>query len=670
MAKFDTFECAGAEKSLAAWGFALDGSTSEFKNQSVDVLRLVIPGADIEDAEIFPFEAKVIFRTQRDSADGSANSFSGGTVEFSGKRIGEAIQITGKNGGVAYEFHGPWYDLEHTTYQQPIGSWQTGALTFPYQSELLLFSRIDPVTGEQTFISNGDQIRDVLQFVLDEFDDEEDMPFQIGDIDPDQIMPPLPCKPMNCSDVIIKCLEQAPDCIVAFDYTFTPPKCHVKSIYNLTPRTQAIANGIDHKSLHIVPRPDLRPRAVIVIFKIRRTIDGVNYISQAKQKQGPNGNNSDDDPDRGLRVIVDWIDMQGPITTTVAQSIVCTAVDANAGTQAARRAWWALHDKQFADLRLRMQDSAFAATTFPAPAVVDAETGATVSLTDYPRELVDGSIQPSMGFNVKRVKISVLLTYAVYKNVGASETDHSDTPPIHRYTKKEHHIEITVTNGTTGTYGSTSTTPGEDIPVGIAQSVWTSLNRLQYEGEDVRVQAAIDGGVSMLNTLNLSGGRAEWAAMNAQIQSIRKHYGSGETEVSIGPARHLNANQLMDIFRAWRARLITSGFSLRQSGNIGSGGSSTEIGKNAPKKNTMEGLENPSSQVVTYHAGDDPDAAIKGQSILDPKLISDILGATTPSAGTGFTLEDLKKMQPREVLICSDPPQYIIIHSTPPYTKS
>jgi hypothetical protein len=671
--KFDTLTYNGIERTLAAWGFAREGATSTVWNQRLDVLSFVVPGRSPSDPTLFPFEAAVIFQLQRDSANGADNSFGGGTIEFTGKRVGEVVDLRPNYEGVKYEFQGPWYDLEHTTYQQPFGSWQSGALTFPFQSELLLYTELNITTGVLSFITNGEQVRDILQFLLDQYTAQGmTAPYQIGAIDPALNLLPLPCRPMPCSDAILKCLELSSDCTVSFDYTVSPPRVNVKSVYHLAPATLPIADGVSHKSLRIVPRPDLRPRAVVVVFKNTSVIDGVNFIGYLKQKYGPHGANNAADPDSGLRVIVDWLDVLGPVITTVNQSIQTAAVNANASDQADKRAWWALHDKQFADLRLRMQNSLGVLTTIPDATVIDADTGEAVDLAAYPNELVDGTIHPWMGFNVKRVKISVPLTYVVYDKVGADDVDDLTGTMVNRYTQKEHHIEITVTTGVTGTYQATaSTTSGEAIPGDLALNLWTALNRLQYEGDYVKVQAAINGGISMLNCLNLSNGRPEWAAMNAQIQSITKDYGTSTTQVTIGPAKHLNADQLMSIFQAWRFRIITYNPAVRASGNPGTSSSGTEISKNAPKKNTMEGLENPSAQVLTYRDSDSPTGALKGQSFLDPKIVSDLLAATTPTPVAPYVTADTKVLQPREVAVClpDGTTAYMIVHSTAPYTK-
>ena len=177
----------------------------------------------------------------------------------------------------------------------------------------------------------------------------------------------------------------------------------------------------------------------------------------------------------------------------------------------------------------------------------------------------------------------------------------------------------------------------------------------------------------MGDKLNLTGGRSEWETMDAQIQSIRKDYGRGETTVTIGPAKHLNADQLMAIFRAWRFRLIYQNPAVRASGAPGDTGAGTEISKNTPKKNTMEGLENPSAQVLTYFNGDDPTSTVKGKTNIDAKDIDAIyIGASSPAPATGFVTADIKEVKHRKVKVClpDGTSASMIVLSGAPFTES
>jgi len=98
---YDTLEYDGNEQSFAAWRFSYD-TTDELKNQFEDVFTATIVGADIGtegDSPTFPFEAQIIVRTNRASSSGDANSFSGGMITFSGKRVGNPARATGNYEG-------------------------------------------------------------------------------------------------------------------------------------------------------------------------------------------------------------------------------------------------------------------------------------------------------------------------------------------------------------------------------------------------------------------------------------------------------------------------------------------------------------------------------------------------------------------------------------------
>ena len=164
---YDTLTYAGSEKSFAAWGFSYD-TTDELGNQKADVFTATIVGADISaegDSPTFPFEAPIIVRTNRTSSTGGTNSFSAGSVTFSGKRVGNPAKCTGKYEGVTYKFQGPWYDLSNTHFQQLF----LGADDLEYLLPELVLNSSTAVTSGQILISVGDQIQAILQWLLDQY---------------------------------------------------------------------------------------------------------------------------------------------------------------------------------------------------------------------------------------------------------------------------------------------------------------------------------------------------------------------------------------------------------------------------------------------------------------------------------------------------------------------
>ncbi len=162
---FDTLQIGATERSLAAWGFALDSCMQRRGNSKVDTWIGTIPQASIASDPVFPYFASVIMRTGRASASGADNSFSGGVMKFQGRRVKNPMKASGRAQGVSYEFQGPWHDLEITQFLQTY----KGITTNFEPGEIVLNTAAFPAisTGGLRFISMGDQIQAILQFVLD-----------------------------------------------------------------------------------------------------------------------------------------------------------------------------------------------------------------------------------------------------------------------------------------------------------------------------------------------------------------------------------------------------------------------------------------------------------------------------------------------------------------------
>jgi len=605
------------EKSLAAWGFEISASLT-LRNQSNDVFAATIPTATLADTAVFPFEAQIVIKND-------------GVIEFTGKRLVELIAVSGSSAGVTYQFAGPWYDLEHTVYQQKTAGYNnaTKLIEYTYQSEVILYTRLD---GSNILrpCTNGQQIADILQFIIDTCAAQTPpvpAPFQLGTFDPAVNMPSQICKPMMCANAIQKCLELSPDCNFFFDYSTSPPTANVRARANMAAATLPLFDGVSHKTIRIEPHPEMVSPCVILKYKRSNTINGSAFITFDTDQYPPGG------PTAGLRVIIESIDLAGFQFTTVSGSLDVEAVAAIGGTHAQKLAWWANvrggEQQVLGDLKYRCQDKAGAQTAIPDATITD-ELGNTTNpatghawLTDFPNRVVDGAVHPWMFITLpggggnqtvtaKRLNIKMGVPVAKYDVAGTSDTDITTGKLIQRSTLKEFICHITLTNGISGTYSApASFTGGEDTPTGIAQAVYTSLAQMQYEGDSVWVQNTISGAPTMGNVLNLSNGRAEWSTMNAQIQTIRKTYGMGYTEVSIGPAKHLNAGELASIFNALRFRRVWYNPAVRSSAT--GGGGNTEITKNLPKSNTVPANDNPMD--TTNSTGSTPaDATIEMHS--------------------------------------------------------
>lgn len=640
---YDTLTYAGSERKFSDWGFGSNVRGRKV-NQSTDDFNATIHGVSIAAeaaAPTFPFEAQVVVQVNRTSITGLPNSFSGGTVKFQGKRVGQPARASAGGNGATYKFLGPWYDLENTHYLQLFtGGTGAGNAKATYLVAETVLNVSTAVATGQVYISVGDQIQAVLQWLLDQYAAQGlAAPFQYvgralntGVIDLNKtlnvynyslsagntistslysvFLPSYITKPLMCADALTKQAELFPRMCYWFDHSTVPPTFHATLPEDKRSVTLPLFDSKTHESISIGRRDDLRVRAVVIVYRITDSADGTPVVGYAVDKWGPNGSNSALDPSTGLRVVCELIDLQGTSETHSSGSLDCEPL-AFAGTQDVKRAWWASKRggsvAKFEDLRCRFQDQNGIQTQIMDVSNINEyggiyyassgkdSTGVAVSANQefteadynfYIYRLVRGTHCPWMvtdGVAVRSVKVKVQTraTYCTYHTVGSSDTDKSGVRGSVSV-QEDIHTNIELTNGPTGAYSSiTSFTAGESYIIGvggIAQYLFNHLNAYQYDGDAVHVGAAFaDAGSSLAVdpgcALNLSGGAAEWATMQAQVQSIEEDYFHHQTTVQIGVAKHLNAGQLSSILNMWRNRRPWYNPLLRTNQSLSNGGS-------------------------------------------------------------------------------------------------
>ena len=663
---YDTLEFDGNEQSFAGWMFSFD-TTDELKNQFEDIFTATILGADLAtetDSPTFPFEAPIIVRTNRASSSGDANSFSGGTITFSGKRVGNPARATGNYEGVTYKFLGPWYDLSNTHFQQEFfGESSDGDNTVFLLPELVM-NTSTAVTAGQILISVGDQIQAILQWLLDQYTAQGmALPFQYvgralnaGAIDLNStdgtynfavtedtttiefnlfalFLPSYIAKPMMCADAIQKSLEFSPRITCSFDYSTSPPTFHAALVDNMVPASLALFDGVSNSSVNILSRNDLLVRCVNIIYRITETVNGQKVVNYIQDKWGPNGSNSSLDPNTGLRVMDELVDLAGgSITTTTAHldvEPVLATTDSGGTDQATLRTWWQIprggNVSKLVDSRVRFQDKDGNQTTIPSATITDAETHAVLTTADLIafglcnaegtlqiNRVVSGTVHAWMintdGSQVvsKKVHIQAKMVYAEYDATSTSGTPDTDTTGVcpRKANSRDHHWDGVVTNGLTQAYSTVSSeTEGEAFIIGaggIAQYLFDHLNVLQYEGDYAKVEVVFGTEATLRNAINFSGGADAWTDMNAQPQSVRRHYGKKTTEVQIGVAKHLNSGQLSALLNMWRFRrpwynpLMRTQPATNASSNV-------DQALDTGNANTPDGLDNPvQQQIINY----------------------------------------------------------------------
>lgn len=642
-----TIEYAGNEKQLADWGIDQSSPSLTLISQSTDVLSVNVPQAKIDDPELFAFEAAIIFRINRASATGAVNSFSGGTTEFQGVRMLQILDGRPSYEGVTYQFGGPWYHIEKVCYQQHCLFWDGVpdgvGTTDQLFSDVFLF--YDAPTNY--FINTGQQATKILQHVLTMYAAQGmTAPFQLGAVSGGTVnnfpltnadngiaagidlrvnVPHYPVQDIMCSEALANCLRSSPDATVYFDYSVQPPKIIIaKDDASFTPVSFAVG-GSNHKSIRLTPRPDLVARSVLIVFKVTGDDNGVTWVQKVKQKYGPSGDGSADlpgtgDPEGGLRVVVQTIDMQGSSRSDVTGYMEVRQVKASdLFGQAAIKAWWALRKDSITDDFLRN----FTWNAFTDVIVKDANgfvlnsTDGTVAhitsgltnafFAQYPNEITKGGwaqwMKRSDNSLVAALEVTISTDVLFEEWSVADDGSHTNGKRKH-VRRKKFSCKVKLTNAftTDSPYYSAlaSFTAGEQIPVDLAKAIYQSLAVLQYEGEDIRLEEEVTGLIGMQNVLNLTGGLVAWQTMQAQIQSITKQYGNGQTSVTIGPAKHLSAGEMKDIFLFNRFRRTYYNPATRNSGKMNNA-AIVQFPQENQIENTSEGLSD--NEVQTTSSG-------------------------------------------------------------------
>lgn len=759
----DTLTCNGVEKSFQDWNLNIDSIKSVKIAGGADTFTATILERALiaeVDNPTFPFESRIVVRTNRTAG------LTGGTIKFVGYCVSAPAKAKGARQGVTYQFRGPWYHLENCDYMQ---SYKGSNVSY-FLPETILNTSTAGTTGWAQ-IAVGDQIQDILQWLLAQYAQQGmAAPFQYkaralnsGKVDLSQnatagtpggdfgfngkqynfhlatvgltidlslfslFLPTYIEKPMKCSRALQKCLELSPRVNIWFDYatmdgagnplpTIRCDLIDAMPVVNLPVFTGNAPDGTSHKEINITPWEELSPRAVIIKYRITNTQNGQKSVDYAIDKWSPSGSNVNldglgnnaVDPNCGLRVINEMIDLQG-FNETILEGHLdvepVLAITASGGnTQEKKRTWWASERggelPELKDTRARFQHPTALDvdyTEIPEATITNAATGLAMAAADliaaglcdktghlvlfrvvngaYHAWMRRGDGQPVVTL---KVKLSAKMSYTQYDCESADTNvdptyiaDIDETGnQLHFYNGIDHSVDIQLTNavpdvGTSG-FASFSTessiTSSESYIIGtggIARYLYDHLNVLQYDGDYVMVGANfVDAGnpkfVTLGNRLNLTGGAVMWQAMNAQIQEITEDWGNKETLVKIGVAKTLSAGQLAQLFNMWRYRRNWYNPDLRADNNAGSNGD-VDMAKSHGGANTAKGLADSGQHADTLYTtpptGVTP-GVVAAQLNHDPTLIKKVL-----DLAPGYAPVDLAKkpeiMEPREVGYCA-----------------
>lgn len=543
-----TLEYNGVVKTFPQWGF----TDPMFYPMSLDASRFTVraPGVDVTIAPPIPYDGAVIIRR------GSEIIFQGTQSQCKLMALPNARQD-------ALTFADPWWQLQQTIFQQTWNFRQSAddTNTTKYFSRLNLFQEFP--SGFP--LSTGAQIVEILNWAI-----SCGVNLQIGQIDPQKFLNPIPVRARSCAECIILCLKMEPDAGTWIDLSTMPPTFHCRTRANKTAVTVPFSsevNGVKHKSSEVTPRPDLAPAAVVIQYQQ----EGASAYSDIYVDAYPPGSTG-----REIRALVLPFDVRG-VSMGVSKGWVRAAAFSTANLN-----WWKQKKPELADSRVTGLSQL---TGSGHPVTVTDDAGNAVNLALYPNEFIDGAVASWMPVRVIEATVAADFAYV--------ETEPSGVIKVRDFSSHRVTARVKLTNSPVGLapYSTiTSSDNGDFIPTGLAESLYNSLSELQYEGDHTIIEP---GGPTQIigpwHTLNLTGGHPDWETAQMTIQSARIDFFRGITNLTFGPAKHIAPDDLIEYASHARGRVIFEDLSARTSGQS-NGGSGSESGKNSPRENTTAGL--------------------------------------------------------------------------------
>jgi hypothetical protein len=520
----------GVEKSVADWG--LSAVTRERVNQAPDFVTFRAEGT--------PSDADPIF------AHGSVvRIFRSGVPWFYGRVVEVPGRAAAKMEEQLYRIAGPWWYLENLVFQQ---EWTT---TNGVTTDLIATNKSRLILGQKadgTKLSTGTAIAEVLAYAT-----ARGVPLTVGDVTPDATAPYAEALDRSCAEVIRNLLRWTPDAMAAFDYSTTPnPTLSIKRRADAA-TISLPAYGAPISGLELTPRYDLQAPAVVLKFEQTNDIDNDTFTSLIVQA-APSTATGDE-----FGALVMTLDLAGA-RATYQQQPVRTAPIPQSDTATDVIAWW---KGKFAWLKDFSDDDLTVESGTQSTVIENPADYPDVTLADVQSELLSGSIAAWMNLKSAPVLVSATLKFtgtATDESAAVFGTDN----------EKVLYTRVVGTNAETQTYSRlTSETEAEPVPEGLAQALYDAVSVLQYDGVIELTEPECSGTGAPGVLLNLTGGRAEWASMAAQIQRVEEKLDTGLTKITVGPAHHLGRGELTTWLRANRNRRISYRLGERTSGSGG-----------------------------------------------------------------------------------------------------
>ena len=517
--------------------FAVSGLTNvsrERFNMATDRMTFEAAGRGIDEALLFTFDQ--IVEVKRD-----------GKPFFYGKAGRTPINGVPNSEGHAYEILGPWDQLERLTFMQ---RWKSGSwVGDSWVSEMRYKSRC--VLGQSESgdaISLGEVISSVISYAM-----VCGVKISIGTIDNGPNIPWEEVVDLSCAEVIRRMARWVPGSVGYFDYSSTVPAFNFVSISSSKAVTLSVS---DLSSVSLTQIGSRSVPAVVLIYERTDSFDGQSLSSQTIDAYPPESTG------REIGAVVQTIGLSGLSGTVQRQKIYSEAVPAM--TPGAIQSWFlAKHPEWEAPGMPGVFNPKFTEVEITAVSRKYGWLG---------WELIEGSLQDWMRASIKGVpNPDAVYAKEDQEDVITVTLDYVDNDdegkPLRSVKGEIITTTITATDCHSGIYERTTIDQGaEEIPVGLAQYLYTVLNATHYQGSLSHVSEEVTGSIGLGNRILITGGNSAWLTMSAIVQSISERLDSGETQIKVGPPSHLTTSDILELRRANRVRKPSIGSGSRISG--------------------------------------------------------------------------------------------------------
>lgn len=577
MSTWTLIDAAETEKTFAEWG--LGGLERKRVNQAADTVSFSAPGTNYDGDPLFTHGDTLKIR--RD-----------GVLWFQGRVIRAPRSGEAHAEGMRYVLAGPWWYLEDLVFQQnwkqlsDFGDAGSGLVNIP-RSRVVIGQSVD---GGK--LGGAAQIAEVVNFAI-----AQGRPLQLGTVEPDADIPFDERRDPSCAEVIRRVLRWTPDAAAYFDYTTTPPTLHVRRRSSLSPVAITVNAGAPVKSVKIAPRHDLQRSVVVLKYEQTQTVDGQDFTQIVADKYPV------DVDENAISALTMTLELSGDNASYQRQQITTAPINESDAD------WW--------KAKLPWLNTLGTVSI----------SGGARSPDDLPNELLKGTIASWMGKESGMVEVTATLDYERLQDPSAA-FDETGNPIVEKKSGVSIVTRVRGTDATSQTFTRLRRfTAGEPIPSGLAQALYESVGTLPFEGALELKEEECGGAAAPGCALQLTGGRSEWASMNAVIQLVDEKVDTGETKIEFGPAKHLGAEDLLGLLRVNRTRLPTYRATERTQGKP-SGKAEVDGIDDTPAENASQGSGR-TSRLMVVADGD-------GKVILDAADCSD------------------KELKVRELDICED----------------